>query len=185
MYHGWDESKNKVWAHPEKGTSPSFWGRAIGWYMMALVDCLDYVPENNPGRKELISIFQKLSKSLLKYQDPNSNLWYQVIDKGSEEGNWIETSCSAMFTYAYAKGFRKGYLDKTYLVASHKAFDSIVNNYIYFDDAGRLYLDQTVKVGTLNFKTSKADYLYYVSSERRINDYKGLGALLFAAIELN
>ncbi len=185
MYHGWDESKNKVWAHPEKGTSPSFWGRAIGWYMMALVDCLDYVPENNPGRKELISIFQKLSKSLLKYQDPNSNLWYQVIDKGSEGGNWIETSCSAMFTYAYAKGFRKGYLDKTYLVASHKAFDSIVNSYIYFDDAGRLYLDQTVKVGTLNFKTSKADYLYYVTSERRINDYKGLGALLFAAIELN
>jgi len=184
MYHGWDESKNKVWAHPEKGTSPSFWGRAIGWYMMALVDCLDYIPENHAERNDLIVIFQKLSKNLLKYQDPKSNLWYQVVDKGSEAGNWIETSCSAMFTYAYAKGFRKGYLDKTYQVASRKAFDSLIKNYVYFDDAGRLYLDQTVKVGTLNFKNSKGDYNYYVTSERRINDYKGLGALLFAAIEL-
>ena len=185
MYHGWDESKNKVWAHPEKGTSPSFWGRAIGWYMMALVDCLDYIPENHPERKELITIFQKLSKSLLKYQDPKSNLWYQVVDKGSAEGNWIETSCSAMFTYAYAKGFRKGYLEKAYETTSRKAFDSLIKNYVYFDDAGRLYLDQTVKVGTLNIKNSKGDYNYYITSERRINDYKGLGALLFAAIELD
>ncbi len=185
MYHGWDESKNKVWSDPEKGTSPSFWGRAMGWYMMALVDCLDYIPENHPDRKELIAIFQKLSKNLLKYQDPKSNLWYQVVDKGREVDNWIETSSSAMFAYAYAKGFRKGYLDKTYQEVSRKALDSLLENYIYFDDAGRLYLDQTVKVGTLNFKNSNGDYNYYISSERRINDYKGLGALLFAAIELD
>lgn len=185
MYHGWDESKNKVWAHPERGTSPSFWGRAMGWYMMALVDCLDYIPENHPERNEVIGIFQRLSKNLLNYQDPKLNLWYQVVDKGSEEGNWIETSCSAMFTYAYAKGYRKGYLDKTYQAASRKAFDSLIKNYVYFDDEGRLYLDQTVKVGTLNFKNSKGDYSYYVTSERRINDYKGLGALLFAAIEVD
>ena len=185
MYHGWDESKNKVWANPENGTSPSFWGRAIGWYMMALVDCLDYIPEDHPERKGLILIFQKLSQSILKYQDPNLNLWYQVVDKGGEEGNWIETSCSSMFTYAFAKGYRKGYLDKTYEVAAHKAFDSLIKDHVYFDDAGHLYLDQTVKVGTLSFKSSKGDYNYYVTSERRINDYKGLGALLFASIELD
>jgi unsaturated rhamnogalacturonyl hydrolase len=157
----------------------------MGWYMMALVDCLDYIPKNHLERNELIVIFQKLSKNLLKYQDKKLSLWYQVIDKGSDEDNWIETSCSAMFIYAYAKGFRKGYLDKTYETASGKAFDSLIDHYIYFDDAGHLYLDQTVKVGTLNVKNSKGDYHYYVTSERRINDYKGLGALLFAAIELD
>ena len=78
----------------------------------------------------------------------------------------------------------KGYLNKIYQTASRKAFNSLVKNYIYFDDTGRLYLDQTVKVGTLNLKNSKGDYNYYITSERRINDYKGLGALLFAAIEL-
>jgi unsaturated rhamnogalacturonyl hydrolase len=184
MYHGWDETKNKIWADQEKGNSPEFWARAIGWYAMALADCLDYIPENHPDRKEIIILFQNLAKSILKYQDPKSNLWYQVVDKGNQPGNWIETSGSAMFTYAFAKGARKGYLDKSYRAVAQKAFDSLIKNYIYFDDAGKLYLDQTVKVGTLNFKNSKGDYAYYISTERRINDYKGLGSLLFASIEL-
>lgn len=184
MYHGWDESKNKVWADQATGTSPEFWGRAIGWYMTALVECLDYIPENHPERKEVVAILQKLSKSVLKYQDAKSNLWYQVVDKGNREGNWIETSGSAMFAYAFAKGCRKGYLDKSYQAAARKAFDSLINSYVYFDDAGKLYLDQTVKVGTLNMKTSKGDYAYYISTERRINDYKGLGALLYVSMEL-
>ncbi len=184
MYHGWDESKNKVWANQQTGTSPEFWARAIGWYITALVECLDYIPENHPERKDVIAILQKLSKSVLKYQDAKSHLWYQVLNKGNEKGNWIETSGSAMFTYAFAKGFRKGYLDKSYQSAAQKAFDSLINNYIYFDDAGKLYLDQTVKVGTLNMKSSKGDYDYYISTERRINDYKGLGALLYASMEL-
>jgi len=185
MRHGWDESKNKVWADPETGMSPEVWGRAMGWYMMALVECLDYIPENHSGRQELIALLQKLSKSVLKYQDPKSKLWFQVIDKGDRTNNWIETSGSAMFIYAFAKGARIGYLEKTYLNASRQAFESLLKEYVYFDDSGRLYLDQTVKVGTLNPKNSKGDYDYYVSTERRINDYKGLGALLFAAMELD
>ncbi|GHN02320.1 family 88 glycosyl hydrolase [Cytophagales bacterium WSM2-2] len=184
LRHGWDESKNKVWADQETGASPEVWARAVGWYMMALVECLDYVPENHPERKELIDLLKSISKSVLKYLDTKSNLWFQVVDKGSREGNWIETSGSAMFTYAFAKGFRKGYLDKSCQVAARKAFDSLIKNYVYFDDSGRLYLDQTVKVGTLNLKNSKGDYQYYISTERRINDYKGLGALLFASLEL-
>lgn len=185
MHHGWDESKNKVWANPETGMSPEVWARAMGWYMMALVECLDYIPENHSGRHELISLLQKLSQSILKYQDPKSNLWFQVIDKGDRSDNWIETSGSTMFVYAFAKGARKGYLDKSYTIVARKAFDSLIKEYVYFDDSGRLYLEQTVKVGTLNPKNSKGDYSYYVSTERRINDYKGLGALLFAALELD
>jgi unsaturated rhamnogalacturonyl hydrolase len=184
MYHGWDESKNRVWADHEKGNSPEFWGRAIGWYCMALVDCLDYIPENHPDRKELIVLLKGISASIVKYQDQRTNLWYQVINKGDQPGNWIETSCSAMFTYTFAKGVRNGYLDNSYRTVAQKAFDSLINDYAYFDDVGRLYLDQTVKVGTLNVKTSKGDYAYYINSERRVNDYKGLSPFLFAAIEL-
>ncbi|MBX2898459.1 MAG: glycoside hydrolase family 88 protein [Cyclobacteriaceae bacterium] len=185
LYHGWDESKNKVWAHPQTGTSPEFWGRAIGWYMMALVECLYYIPDNHPERKTLIELLQNVSAAVARQQDKQSLLWYQVINKGNQPGNWIETSSSAMFIYAFAKGHRAGWLDKKYYDLAASAFNSLVRNYVKFDEAGRLYLDQTVKIGTLNPKGSKGDYEYYITTERRINDYKGLSPLLFASIEFN
>jgi unsaturated rhamnogalacturonyl hydrolase len=184
MYHGWDESKNKTWAHPEKGTSPEFWGRAIGWYMMALADALEYIPSNHPERKAVEEIFRNLSASLLKYEDKQSHLWYQVLDKGAKPGNWIETSCSAMFGYAMAKGAHLGVLDGSYLTKATEVFDALIQDYVYVDDTGKLYFDQTVKVGTLNPKYSKGDFDYYISTERRINDYKGLASLLFLAKEI-
>ena len=185
MYHGWDESKNKTWADQQTGTSPEFWGRAIGWYMMALSECLDNIPADHPQRKALIAVFQNLANSLLKYQDPESSLWYQVVNKGSERGNWIETSCSAMFAYAFAKGHHQGVLKKEFFDNASKVFGSIVNDYVYFDDEHRMYLTQTVKVGTLNPKSSKGDFAYYVSTERRINDYKGLAPFLLLSLELS
>jgi unsaturated rhamnogalacturonyl hydrolase len=185
MYHGWDESKNPVWAHPEKGTSPEFWGRAVGWYMMALVECLDYLPADHPERNDVIEILKNVSNSVRKYQDAKSGLWYQVIDKANQPGNWIETSCSAMFAYAFAKGHRQGFLERSFLEASKKAYDALLNQYVYVDRNGNLHFDQTVKIGTLNPKGSKGDYEYYITTERRINDYKGLAALLYLSIELN
>lgn len=184
LYHGWDESKNPVWAHPQKGTSPEFWGRAIGWYVMALVECLDFLPENHPGRNEVIKILQDVSASVKKYQDKKTNLWFQVIDKADQSGNWVETSCSAMFAYAFAKGHHQGFLDKTYLASAQQAYDALLKNYVYADDNGNLHLEQTVKVGTLNPKTSKGDFQYYISTEKRIDDYKGLAALLYASMEI-
>lgn len=184
MYHGWDESKNPVWANPVTGTSPEFWGRAVGWFAMALVECLDYLPENHPERKDVISILQRLSENVARYQDPATSLWYQVVNKGDQPGNWVETSASAMFAYAFAKGYNKGYLDKTYYDRATKAFNAIIENHCYFDDNGNVYLDQTVKVGTLNPKNSKGDYAYYISSERRVNDFKGLSPLLYTSMEL-
>ncbi|MCW5912963.1 MAG: glycoside hydrolase family 88 protein [Cyclobacteriaceae bacterium] len=185
LYHGWDESKNKVWAHPEKGTSPEFWGRAIGWYMMALVECLEYVPVDHPERKTLIGLLQQVSAAVAAQQDRQSGLWYQVVNKGNEPGNWIEASCSAMYIYTFAQGAHKGWLDKQYLTIAEKAFQSLLEQYVMTDDAGKLYLDQTVKIGTLNPKGSKGDYEYYITTERRINDYKGLASLLYAGIALN
>lgn len=185
LYHGWDESMNKVWANEETGTSPEFWSRSIGWYMMGLLECIDYVSLESPDRKELGALFKDLAKAVLKYQDPKTGLWYQVINKGYEPRNWHETSATAMFAYAFAKGFNRGALDKSYLTAAQKAFDALKDQYIYFDDGGRVYLDGIVKVGSLNVKTSRGDLDYYVSTERRMNDYKGMGALLHLAQELD
>ena len=184
LYHGWDESKNPVWAHPQKGTSPEFWGRAVGWYLIALIECLDYLPADHPDRKDVIKIFQDVSASVKKYQDAKSKLWYQVMDKGDKPGNWIETSCSAMFTYAFAKGNHQGFLDPNYLTSAQQAYDALLDNYVFLDDKGNFHFDRTVKIGTLNPKTSKGDFQYYVTTECRIDDYKGLASLLFASIEL-
>lgn len=185
MYHGWDASKNPVWAHPERGTSPEFWGRAIGWYLMALVEVLDYIPADHPERADLVKIFRDLSQAVLNYREKSSGLWYQVLDKPGKEGNWIETSCSAMFAYAYAKGVRQGYLDASYLKVARDTYSKLIQHYVFEDGSGVLHFDQTVKIGTLNPKNSKGDYEYYIGTERRINDYKGLASLLFLSMELN
>lgn len=185
MYHGWDESINPVWADSVTGASPTFWSRAIGWYFMALADCLAYLPEDHEERPAVLQLFQDLAASLVQYQDEKSKLWYQVTDKPGDAANWIETSSSAMFAYGFAKGANHGWLDASYRQRARDAFDSIIRNYTWYDDAGNLYLDQTVKVGTLNLKVSKGDYDYYVGGETRINDYKGLGALLYASLALS
>jgi unsaturated rhamnogalacturonyl hydrolase len=184
LYHGWDESKNKIWANPETGTSPEFWGRALGWYMMALVDVLDYLPANHPQRDKILQILKSLSASLARYQDNATGLWYQVVDKGQLPGNWFESSCTAMFAYAFAKGYTKGYLGNEYLQNAEKAFRGLIDNEMYFDDQGKLYLAGTVKVGTLNFKVSKGDYNYYIGTNRRINDFKGISAFIYLAFVL-
>jgi unsaturated rhamnogalacturonyl hydrolase len=185
MYHGWDESYNKVWADPERGTSPEFWSRAIGWYMMAIVDGSDFLPIDHPNRKEIGGMLKELGKGVKNYQDKKTGLWFQVTDKGEQPGNWIETSGSAMFAYAFAKGERKGFFDKSYRSAAQQAFDALTKDYVFFDDDGKLYMDQTVKIGTLNVKTSRGDYDYYITTERRINDYKGLASLLYLSQELD
>ena len=185
LYHGWDESKNPVWAHPEKGTSPEFWARAIGWYAMALAQCLDYLPADHPERNDVIEIFRNVCKSVKKVQHPGNHLWYQVIDKSDREDNWPETSATAMFAYAFVKGYNDRHLDVSFRDSAVRAYDALLDKFVFVDKRGGLHLDQTVKIGTLNPKTSKGDYQYYISTERRIDDYKGLASFLFASIELN
>jgi len=182
MRHGWDESRNSGWADPS-GKSPEVWCRAMGWYAIALVEILDYLPPNHEDRARLIAILKSISATLLHYQDP-SGLWFQVVDKAEQERNWLETSGSAMFAYAFAKGNRMGYLDGTYRAAADHAVQSILDNYVFVDSKNNLHLAQTVKVGTLNTKDSDGSFRYYTTTERRIDDYKGLGALLFATVEM-
>lgn len=97
--------KIQPWANKQTGLSPNFWGRSIGWYLMAIIDTIEIIPDQTPGRDFLIEIFVRSLKALLKYQDEQSGVWYQVTDKLNEKGNYLEASCSNMYVYSMAKEF--------------------------------------------------------------------------------
>jgi len=185
-YHGWDESKIQKWADPIKGTSPNFWGRSLGWFMMALVDVLDSFPENHENRNQILKMFQELSYSLLKYRDKETKLWYQVVDKANQHGNYIETSASSMFIYAFAKGYNKGYLDEKFKNIARESFDSLIKNFIIKDMQDHYVLTNICSVGGLGGNPYRdGSFEYYISESKRDNDFKGYGALILAADEIN
>jgi unsaturated rhamnogalacturonyl hydrolase len=184
--HGWDESKQQKWADPVTGRSPNYWGRAIGWFMMALVDVLDYFPENHPNKKDILKIFQSLSENLLKFRDGETKLWYQIVDKGEYEGNYIEASSSCMFIYAFAKGANKGYLGKRFYAIAEESFNSIIKNLVTYDDKKNIYLNNIASVGGLGGSPYRdGSFEYYISEPKRTNDFKGYGPFLLTAIELH
>lgn len=185
LYHGWDERKEQKWANKETGNSPNFWSRAMGWYGMALVDVLDYLPQNHPGRERLIAYLNQLAEALIKFQD-ESGLWYQVIDQGNRKGNYLEASGSAMFTYTYAKGVHKGYLPEKYLENAEKAYSGIIKNLISVEENGIVNLNQVCGVAGLGGNPYRdGSYDYYVNEIIRSNDPKGTGPFILASIELN
>ncbi len=185
LYHAWDESRQQKWSDPETGLSPHFWGRAMGWYMMALVDVLELMPENHPSREEIRQILGDLSNSLLTYRDEEEGLWYQVVDMGDREGNYLETSCSAMFTYAFAKGARIGCLPSRFAEIAGDCFESIVDYYVVTGDDGLPTLKYTCAGAGLGGKPYRdGSYEYYIGEEVRDNDPKGVAPFIMAAIEL-
>ena len=185
LYHGWDESKEMDWANKETGTSPNFWSRAMGWYAMALVDVLDYFPEDHPKRELLIDYLNQLAIALTSVQD-ESGLWYQVTDMGDREGNYLEASGSSMFAYALAKGANKGYLPATYLDVANKAFDGLTNLLIKVDEDGEVHLTDVCAVAGLGGNPYRdGSYEYYVNERRQDNDPKGTGPFIMAALELD
>ncbi len=185
LYHGWDESKKMPWANPETGTSPNFWSRSIGWYVMALVDALDYFPKDHPKQKELVRYLNNAANSLVKFQD-KSGLWYQVTDKGGKEGNYLEASGSSMFAYAFAKGANKGYLPAKFKAAANKAFDGLTNQLIKVDTDGGITITQACAVAGLGGKPYRdGSYEYYVNERKKDNDPKATGPFILAALELN
>jgi rhamnogalacturonyl hydrolase YesR/polygalacturonase len=185
LYHGWDESRKQRWANPQTGQSPNFWARAMGWYAMALVDVLDYFPAKHPERTELIAILNRLARAVAKYQEPNSGLWYQIVDKGNAKGNYFESSASCMFVYALAKGVRNDYLPSSYLRVAENGYRGIVKQFLKTDANGQLNLEGTVSVAGLGGNPYRdGSYEYYLSEKVVTNDPKGVGALLLAASEM-
>ena len=182
--HAWDESKAMGWADPVTGQAPHVWGRAVGWYMMAMVDVLDFMPLEHPGRDSLLNILKPLSETLLVYQDTNNGLWSQVLDMPEREGNYHETSASAMFSYAFLKAARKGYLEPKFRTAGLKAYDGIVENYIVEDENGVLTMKNICGVAGLGGNPYRdGSFDYYINEIIRDNDPKGVGPFIMAALE--
>jgi len=185
VYHAYDESKEQKWADKKTGRSPHFWARAIGWYAMALVEVLDYFPEDHPKRPELIKYLQRLAPVLAKYQDKNSGLWYQIVDQGTRKGNYFEASASCMFVYALAKGSRLGYIPATYAATAKKGYEGILKTFIEKEKDGTISLNKTVSVGGLGGTPYRdGSYEYYLSEPIRKNDLKGVGPFIMASVEM-
>ncbi|HEY4107939.1 DUF4350 domain-containing protein [Puia sp.] len=185
LYHGWDESKQEKWADKQTGHSANFWARAMGWYGMALVDALDYFPANHPGRKTLQQILIRYAAAIQKVQDPATGLWWDILDKPNEKGNYPEASASCMFVYTLAKGARKGYLPAIYHSTAEKGWQGIQKKFLEVDASGRTNLEGTVSVSGLGGSPNRdGSYAYYISEKVVPNDPKGVGAFLLAADEM-
>lgn len=184
LYHGWDESRAQQWADKQTGRSPNIWGRALGWYGMALVDALDYFPDTYTGRDTMKAILQRFAKAVTNVQDPVSGLWYDIPDKPRETGNYHEASASAMLVYTLAKGVRKGYLPASYLVKARKGYEGIKKEFLQHN-GDQLDLKGTVSVSGLGGTPYRdGSFSYYMSEPVVVNDPKGIGAFILCATEM-
>lgn len=184
LYHAWDESKKEAWADKETGLSQNFWGRAMGWYGMAMVDVLDYLPKDHPGRAKLISYIKSYTDAIIKVQDKNNGLWYQVLNKAGEKGNYTEATASSMFVYTIIKSVNNGYLPKSYKTYAEKGYDGIIKNLITVDENGVVNLNKCCAVAGLGGKPYRdGSYEYYINEEIRSNDAKGTGPFILASLE--
>lgn len=185
LYHGWDESKEQKWANKQTGRSPHFWGRAMGWYAMALVDTLEHFPADHPRRKELIDILNRTITAVEKVQDPKSGLWWDILDLGGKEKNYLESSASAMFVYSIAHGVRMRYLPDRFLKVAVRGWDGIKKEFIKTNANGETDWEGTVSVSGLGGNPYRdGSFDYYMSEKLRTNDAKGLGPAIKAALEM-
>jgi unsaturated rhamnogalacturonyl hydrolase len=171
LYHAYDESGTAAWVDRASHHSAEFWCRAMGWFGMTLIDVLDVLPAHDPKRPQLIAILQDLVRGLAKYQDTQTGLWYQVVDKGSTPGNWLETSSSSMYSYVISTAVRRGYVDKKYEATAKKGYRGVLAK-ISLDSDGLANITDICE------GTNVADLAYYFARKRNVNDFHGLGAFL-------
>jgi unsaturated rhamnogalacturonyl hydrolase len=185
-YHGYDESREMYWADKETGCSPNFWLRATGWFMASLVDTAEAMGEQLYNEyRTLQDMLKELADSLLKYMDKESHMFYQVIDKKDAQGNYLETSGSALIAYALLKGVRLGYLPKRYADIAEEIFYGITDRYLSKNEDGTPKLGGICLVAGLGGEQHRDGSLEYYFSEPVVeNDAKGTAPLLLAYTEL-
>lgn len=187
MRHGWDESRSIAWADSATGLSPNVWARAMGWYGAALVDVLDYFPQDHPKRKELIGILGRFATALQKSQDAKSGLWWDVMNAPypGMKPNYFEASAASQFVYMLAKSVRLGYIDAGFRKTALKGYEGIRREFLHKDEAGATHLDGTVSVSGLGGKPFRdGSFEYYMKEKVIRNDAKGVGAFIQAANEI-
>ena len=204
--HAYDETRNAFWADKETGLSKHCWGRAQGWYTMALIEVLDALPDDYARKQEVVELLKKDFDAILKWQDKDSGVWYQVMDSPGREGNYLESTCSAMFTYALLKAYRKGYVGEKYHDAGVKAYKGMINKFIRVNADKTISLTECCSVAGLgpaetaevvaamkkiNPKGSVKEnrrrdgsFGYYLSEPIRDNDAKGVGPFIWASLEM-
>lgn len=186
-FHGYDEKKEQFWANKTTGTSSHVWGRAQGWYCMAIVDILDYVPANHPKRKELIGILQKVYAAVLQSQDKKTKVWWQVMDLPGKKGNYLEATCSTMFVYSFAKAYNKGYVGAEYKKAALNGFAGILKQFVIENQDKTISITKCCAVAGLGGKNPQdrdGSFEYYLSEPIINNDAKAVGPFIMAGIEL-
>lgn len=184
-FHAWDEKKAQEWADPETGRSQFFWSRGLGWYAMALVDILDYIPEDNKALREpLIEMIQELAPAVVNVQDAKTGVWYQILDQPGRTGNYLESSGSSMFVYMLAKAVNKGYLPESYKKAAIKGYEGIVREFITVHPDGTISITNACTVAGLGYGRD-GSYRYYMSEPVVDNDPKALGPFIMAGIEIS
>ena len=184
-WHGWDATHTQIWADPQTGVSPNFWGRGQGWYAMALVDILDELPAEHADRAEILHLLQDLAPALARVQDPASGLWYQVLDQPNRAGNYHEASASSMFVYALARGVNRGWLPEAYREVAQRGFDGLVRELVKTNADGTLSLTGICQVAGLGGKQQRnGSFDYYIHEPIVADDYKGVGPFIMAALEL-
>lgn len=183
--HACDVSRQMFWCDSITGHSQHCWGRALGWYAMALVDNLEMIPTDSPQREQVVEIIQYLASQLQRYADKETGLWYQVMDRSGEAGNYLESSASCMFTYALYKGVRIGVLPSSYLTVADKAWNNILDRFIKVDENGLVSITEVCAVAGLGGKNNRpGDYNYYITEMKRDNDAKAVGPFILAALEV-
>jgi unsaturated rhamnogalacturonyl hydrolase len=190
MYHAWDAAKAQPWADTATGLSPHFWGRAMGWYVMGVVETLEHFPADHPDRPAIIQTLRDAAEGIARVQDPVTGLWWNVMDQPNRAGNYLEASASSMFAYALARAARLGYIDPEYRQVAERGFNGLLTNLVRENPDGTVSLTNIVQVsglgGNLRRDGSYRDgsYAYYVSEPVVTDDYKGVGPFILAALEL-
>ena len=174
-----------AWADPETGCSPNFWGRALGWYAMALVDVLDYLPQDHPERDRILFILNDLLNAVVRYQDEDSGVWYQVVDQAGRKGNYLESSASSMFVYALLKAGKMNYTVKDMMPEALRGYQGILKQFIRVDDKGLVILTNVCSVAGLGGDPFRdGSYEYYLSEPVVDNDLKGVGPFIMASLQM-
>lgn len=182
--HAWDESRSMFWCDPQTGLSQHAWGRATGWFAIALVEVLDYIPKDHPGRQALIDQLNYFLKVLPKWADPKTGMWYQVLDCPGREGNYQEATCSIMFVYAFLKGLRMGYIDDSHRDYILGLYPKFIDRFIRENGDGTISMTDCCAVGGLGGKQMRmGDFAYYLSEPIIENDCKGVGPFIWASLE--
>jgi unsaturated rhamnogalacturonyl hydrolase len=171
LFHAYDEQGDAAWNAPGVKHSPESWCRAMGWFGVAVIEELELLPAAHPRRAELVGIVEGLVAAWAQFQDPVTGRWFQVVDKGSNPDNWLETSCSSMYTFTISRAAEKGYVASSYADVARKGFAGVMQKV-------SLGTDGRTSIAEICMGTDVGDLAYYLARPRSTNNLHGVGAFL-------